>query len=139
MNKYNYEDIEINHEEKFTYELNEEKMKSFLMISGDNNPLHNDLEFAKSKGYDEKVVYGMLTASCLSTLAGVYLPGEKSLIHSVEVHFVKPVFLSKCPLEVTGKVIEKDDRFKQITIKFSITDKEGTKVSRGIMKVGFLS
>ena len=33
MNKYNFEDIEINHEEKFTYELNEDKMKSFLDIS----------------------------------------------------------------------------------------------------------
>lgn len=138
MNKYNFEDIEINHEEKFIYELNEDKMKSFLDITNDTNPLHNDLDFAKSKGYSEKVVYGMLTASCLSTLAGVYLPGEKSLIHSVEVHFVKPVFLSNCPLTVVGKVIEKDDRFKQITIKFSISDTSDTKVSRGIMKVGFL-
>ena len=138
MNHYTYEDIEIGHEESFTYELNEEKMKAFLMITNDTNPLHNDLEFAKSKGYSEKVVYGMLTASALSTLAGVYLPGEKSLIHSVEVGFVSPVFISNSPLKVVGKILEKDDRFKTITIKYTITDKKGTKVSRGKMKIGLL-
>ena len=138
MNKYNYEDICINHEESFLYDLDEEKMKAFLMISRDINPLHNDLKFAKEKGYSEKVVYGMLTASALSTLAGVYLPGERSLIHSIEVHFAKPVFLSRCPLKVVGKVIEKDDRFKQITVKVTITDNTSIKVLRGIMKIGFL-
>ena len=138
MNKYTYDDIHINHEESFLYNIDEEKMKSFLMITDDINPLHNDLKFANEKGYSEKVVYGMLTASALSTLAGVYLPGEKSLIHSVEVHFVKPVLLSHCPLKVVGKVISKDDRFKQITVKVSITDNTCNKVLRGIMKIGFL-
>ena len=138
MNHYNYEDLEIDHEESFDYEITNEKMEAFLMITNDTNPLHNDLEYAKEKGYSEKVVYGMLTSSALSTLAGVYLPGEKSLIHSVEISFVSPVFVSNSPLKVVGKVIEKDDRFRQITIKYSITDKNGTKVSRGKMKIGVL-
>ena len=98
MNHYTFEELEIGHEEEFVYELNQEKMDAFKMITNDINPLHNDLEYAKEKGYSEKVVYGMLTVSALSTLAGVYLPGEKSLIHSVEINFNKPVFLSNCPL-----------------------------------------
>ena len=120
MNKYLFNDIEIGHTESFIFELNEEKMHQFLLITNDINPLHNDIEYAKKYGYSEKVVYGMLTASALSTLAGVYLPGEKSLIHSVEIKFVKPVFISTCPLTVTGKVTEKDERFSTIDIKFRI-------------------
>jgi len=138
MNHYTFEELTIGHEESFLYELTEEKMNQFLMITGDINPLHNDLTFAKEKGYPEKVVYGLLTSSCLSTLAGVYLPGERSLIHSIEVHFIKPVFLSKSPLTVIGKIIDKEERFSQITIKFSITNCEKEKVARGIMKIGFL-
>ncbi len=138
MNHFKFKELEIGHEESFVFELDETKMKQFLMITNDINPLHNDLEFAKEKGYSEKVVYGLLTASALSTLAGVYLPGEKSLIHSVEINFVKPVFLSKCPLTIIGKVLEKDDRFSRIVVKFIIKDNSGEKVSRGIMKIGFL-
>ena len=138
MNRYTFNDIKIGQEERFIFELNEEKMNLFLSITNDTNPLHNDLNFAKTHGYPEKVVYGMLTASALSTLAGVYLPGEKSLIHSVDISFVRPVFLSKCPLVVSGKVVSKDERFSQITIKYAITNTDNEKVSRGIMKIGFI-
>ncbi|MBQ9091319.1 MAG: hypothetical protein IJY52_03500, partial [Anaerotignum sp.] len=48
----------------------------FLAITGDINPLHNDQEFAQKQGHPDKVAFGMLTASFLSTLAGVYLPGR---------------------------------------------------------------
>ena len=138
MKHFNFEDIEVGYEVSFNYEITEEKMQKFLEITGDINPLHNDLSYAKSKGYSEKVVYGMLTSSILSTLAGVYLPGEKSLIHEVSVSFVKPVFISNCPLIVKGKVINKDERFKQIEIKCGIFDKNGDKVLRGNMKIGFV-
>ena len=138
MNHLSFEEIEIGHEESFVFELNEEKMNQFLFITNDINPLHNDINYAKGKGFSEKVVFGMLTASCLSTLAGVYLPGEKSLIHSVEIKFVKPVLLSNCPLKVTGKVVSKDERFSTIEVKYNIIDSTNTKVLRGIMIIGVI-
>ena len=138
MNKYKFEDIKLGLEEKFQVVITEEMLKDFCCITGDINPLHNDLEFAKSKGYDEKVVYGMLTASFLSTLAGVYLPGKNSIIHSVEILFKKPVFISESPLTIKGTVVEVNELFKQFTIKVEITNKKEEKVIRGIMKVGVL-
>ena len=137
MNNFTFEEINLNHEISFKYEINEEKMQKFCEITGDENPLHCDLKYAKSIGYNEKVVYGMLTASILSTLAGMYMPGKKSLIHEVQTKFVKPVFISKMPLHVKAKVINKDERFKQIVLKYIIEDNTQQKVVRGTMKVGF--
>ncbi len=138
MNNYTFEEINIGLKESFEFEINEEKMNLFLSISNDINPLHNDIVFAKKEGYQEKVVYGMLTASCLSTLAGVYIPGKRSLIESVDIKFIKPVFVSSSPLLVEGEVIEKDDRFKRIILKYNIYDNKKNKVSRGKMTIGFL-
>lgn len=138
MNHYKFEEIKIEDEVEFSYEITEEKMEKFKSITGDINYLHNDKEYASKKGYPDRVVYGMLTSSFLSTLAGVYMPGEYSLIHSVEINFVKPVFLSSSPLKIKAKVIEKDERFKQITLKYYIHDKDDKKVCRGSMKIGFL-
>lgn len=138
MNTFKYEDINIGQIEEFAFEITNEKMKQFLELSGDVNPLHNNIEYAKEKGYEDVVVYGLLTTSALSTLAGVYLPGKYSLIHSVEISFVKPVFIKSSPLKVRGEVISKDDRFSQITVKVSIFDKQQIKVCRGIMKIGIL-
>lgn len=137
MNHLKYEEITLDTKVSFKYELTDEKMQKFLEITGDENPLHTNLEYAKNKGYSEKVVYGMLTSSILSTLAGMYIPGEYSLIHSVEINFVKPVFISNCPLTVEAKVVNKDDRFKQITLKYCLYDINKEKVCRGTMKIGF--
>ena len=138
MNEYKFEDIKVGLEESFQVFITEEMVEAFCKITGDVNPLHNDLDYAKSKGYQEKVVYGMLTSSFLSTLAGVYLPGKYSLIHSVEILFKKPVFISDSPLTIKGKVIDINEVFKQFTISFEILNNNSKKVSRGIMKVGAL-
>ena len=125
-------------EEEFKVSITDEMIKEFCKITGDINPLHNDIEYAKSKGYNEKVVYGLLTSSFLSTLAGVYLPGEYSLIHSVEILFKKPVFISSNPLTIKGKVTEINDTFKQFTMNVEILNNKGEKVLRGKMKVGII-
>lgn len=138
MNKYTFKDIKIGLEEEFQVSITKEMVETFRNITNDINPLHTDIEYAKSKGYEETVIYGMLTSSFLSTLAGVYLPGKYSLIHSVEILFKKPVFISSNPLTVKGKIIEVNKAFKQFTIKVEILDKNSEKVLRGIMKVGVI-
>lgn len=138
MNEYQFSEIRIGDQESFFYSIDERKMKLFGEISGDYNPLHTDLAFAEAKGYRENVVYGQLTAAALSTLAGMYMPGKLSIIHTIETNFLKPVFISKCPLQVIGIVKEKDERFKTITLKFEIFDGDRTKVCKGKMRIGFL-
>lgn len=138
MKEYKYEEINVGLEVSFEYAITEAKMQQFFEISGDSNSLHTDLDYAKSRGYAENVVYGQLTAASLSTLAGMYIPGKYSLIHSIETHFLKPVFISECPLTVYGKVVDKDDRFKTLTIKFYIKNKKEEKVCRGVMQVGVI-
>lgn len=139
MNNYKYEDIYVGQVEEFSFNITKEKMQQFLNITEDTNPLHTDISYAKEKGYDDVVVYGLLTTSALSTLAGVYLPGKYSLIHSVEISYAKPVFIESSPLTIKGEVVEKDDRFSQIKIKVSIFDNQKQKVCRGIMKIGVIN
>ena len=138
MNEYRFEDIKIGMEESFEVALTEEKCEQFLKLTGDINPLHNDEKFAKAMGYPDKVLWGGLTSSFLSTLAGVYLPGKYSLILSEEILFKKPVFLVDSPLTVQGKVIDINTDFHQFTIGFSIYNNRKEKVVRGTMKVGVL-
>lgn len=137
MNHYSFAEIEIGMEASFQTEITREKMNAFRVIIQDENPLHTDEAFARERGYSSCVAYGMLTASFLSTLAGVYLPGKNSLIHSVETKFVKPVFPGDTLL-VSGKVKEKNELFSVITLQVTITNQKGEKVLRGSMQIGVL-
>lgn len=138
MNYYSIKDLSIGKRESFSVKITADMFDKFKEITKDVNPLHNDEFFAKNLGYSGRVAFGMLTASFLSTLAGVYIPGEKSLIHSVETKFIKPVYIGDS-LEVIGEVIEKHEAVGQITLKVEIKNQNGEKVLRGKMKVGFLN
>lgn len=130
MNSYTLADLAVGTTESFTVTVTEEMMAQFYAITGDNSPIHMDAAYAAGRGYPGRVVYGMLGASMVSTLAGVYLPGEHCLLHQVDSKFAKPVFIGDT-LTVTGKVAEVNDTFQQITVKFTITNQDGKKVTRG--------
>lgn len=135
MNSYTLAELRPGMTESFTVTMTEEKMELFRQLSGDESPIHIDAEYAQQRGYPGRVCYGMLGASFFSTLAGVYLPGEHCLLHSVESKFAKPVFVGDT-LTVTGVVDEVNETFSEITIKASITNQNGKKVTRGIIKAG---
>lgn len=122
--------------ETFSREITGEMEELFRQISGDENPLHRDDAFAKEVGrFDRHVTFGMLTASLYSTMAGMYLPGKYSLIHSLEdLSFPKPVFAGDV-LTVTGEIVDKEDALKLIRLKVTIRNQENKIVSRAKMKV----
>ena len=137
MNKFSYEDLQIGLSQEFLTEITQDMMEQFRSITGDINQLHNDKKFAEGKGYDGCVVYGMLVSSFYSTLAGVYLPGERSLIQSIDIKMVKPVFVGD-RLTVRGEVQERHDTFKMVRLKCQITNQLGKKVSKAVMQIGVL-
>jgi len=135
MKKYTYEEITIGQVEEFSVTLDNKSMDAFLSITGDANPLHTDDDFAKHSGYKGRVAYGMLTASFLSTLAGMYLPGKNSILQTVEIKFAKPVYPPET-LTIRGEVTEKEDKFRLIKFKANIFNSAGEKVCRASMQVG---
>ena len=79
----------------------------------------------------------MLTASFFSTLAGVYLPGRYSLIHSVETKFLRPVYVGDM-LTVSGTVKEKEDAYRMLILNLLIKNRKGEKVVKGTMQIKVL-
>ena len=137
MNSYKFVDINVGLEESFSVRVNSEKLDKFLKISGDINPLHTDAEYSKSKGFSDRVVYGMLTSSFFSTLVGVYLPGKYSILQGIDIQFYEPVFIDDI-LTITGKVSYINEAYKQLEIKAVIINQDNKKVSKATLKVGVM-
>lgn len=125
MNNFDFDEIKIGQKEKFEKTITEEMMQSFGQICGDFNPLHTDRDYAISRGYKDKVVYGMLSASFYSTLVGMYIPGKKCLFEEAKISFNKPVYIGN-KLLIEGIVKEKHELFKRITIQAKITQNNNT-------------
>lgn len=138
MNIYKYEDLTIGDSECFTYKVTKEMIENFQSITGDVNPLHTDKEFARHYGFEDKVVYGLLSASLMSTLGGVFLPGKYCVIQQIDkCKFLKPVYVGDA-LKVKGTIRELHDSVKQMEIEVQMTNQSGEKVVKALLKVGFL-
>lgn len=136
MKSYRYSDLYIGLSERFQRTVTEEMMANFRDGTGDFNPLHNSDSFATEHGYRGRVVYGMLTASFVSTLCGMYLPGEFCIIEQVEIKCKAPVYIGDT-ITVKGTVKELNDSVRQAVIAVEMRNGEGIKVARGMLYVGF--
>lgn len=136
MNHYTFEEISIGTTEVFKAKIDEKKMELFAELSGDLNPMHIDKEYAVSKGFAGRIVYGMCTSSLYSTLVGMYLPGEKCLLNKCDVEWKKPVYIGD-ELTVSGEVIDKRDATRRIKIKGKMVNQDGMIVNKAEIQVSF--
>ena len=68
-------------------------VRKFAEISGDNNPVHLDDEYAAQTQFKKRLVHGMLAASLISAILGTDLPGEGSIYLGQNIKFRAPVFI----------------------------------------------
>lgn len=137
MKDYRFDELSVGLTESFTVRVTPEMLADFLRLSGDENPLHTETEFAVGFGYRDRVVYGMLTASFVSKLAGVYLPGRHCLLMEVTSKFTGPVYAGDT-LTVTGTVTEINEAFQTVDVRTVMINERGDRVYRGRYRAGFL-
>ena len=135
MNSYKFSDLSVGMSEQFETAITEEMMDKFIEITNDVSPIHVSREYAVAHGFENRVCHGMLFGSMFSTLAGVYLPGEHCLLHSVETKFSLPVYPGD-KLTVSGKISEINDTFKTVFVKGVITNQNGKKVCKANIQLG---
>ncbi|QZA76538.1 MaoC family dehydratase [Deefgea tanakiae] len=67
----------------------------FAGLTGDNNPMHIDEEFASQTRFGSRIIHGMLTASFLSSVIGMKMPGPGCIYMGQNIKFLKPVHIGE--------------------------------------------
>ena len=132
-NNYSYQDIKVGQVVEFEQTITEDLVDKFAEITGDYNPLHTDQKYASTTQFKERVVHGMLIASFISTLVGMYCPGKRSLYLTQTINFRSPLKINK-KVKIKGEVKQKFDSLKMILIKTTIFN-ENTIIINGEAKV----
>lgn len=137
MKRYRFRDLSVGTREIFEVQLSDADLEGFCALTGDVNPLHFDLSYARTKGFRDRVVHGMLTGSLISRLAGMHLPGELCFLQTVHLDFVAPVFPGDL-LKVEGVVAHLSEAFQQVTVKSKIHNQCDLLVCRAMYKATFM-
>ena len=131
------DDLAVGQHVTFTKTFTEDDVQRFIEITSDVNPLHVDEEYAKQTRFGTRVIHGMLTASILSTMVGMFLPGRGAIYRSQTIRFLLPVHIGET---VTAHFVVKSiDRDKhRLTIDSWIENESGQRVLDGVCEAGLL-
>lgn len=131
------DDFEPGQHVTFTKTFTEDDVRRFIEITGDVNPLHVDDSFAASTKFGRRVLHGMLTASILSTMVGMLLPGPGAIYRAQTITFLRPVHIGDT---VTAHfVVRSVDRARhRLQIDSWIENEAGERVLEGTCEAGLL-
>jgi len=93
----------------------------FAGASGDHNPIHIDIDFAKSVGLDDVFAHGMLGMAYLGRFLTLFTDQKNLRSYSVRFSSITQVGAElKCSGKVTEIFEEKDEKFMKLEL--SATD-----------------
>lgn len=105
QSQYFLEDLEVGMSATFEKIISEADVVDFARVSGDDNPLHLDAEYAAGTVFGERIAHGILTAGLISAVIATQLPGNGTVYLSQSLKFKAPVLLGQLVaaiVEVTG-------------------------------------
>jgi acyl dehydratase len=115
------EDIYVGLTDEFEREVSCADVLAFAEVSGDMNPLHIDENYASQTKYKHRIVHGAYQIAMASEWVGMYLPGMRVLLSSVNAKFVSPLFYP-CKVRVIGKIINWDKYSNSGSAKVYVID-----------------
>jgi len=86
-----FEDLQVGQRETLMKTVMDDDVIAFADLSGDRNPVHLSDHFARKTRFGERIVHGLYTASLISTVIGMYLPGPGAVYLSQTLNFRGPV------------------------------------------------
>jgi len=94
------EELSVGQSADLVRTVGEADIIAFAAVTGDNNPVHLDAEFAATTSFGERIAHGMLSAGYISAVIGTQLPGPGAIYLSQSLRFKRPVKIGD---EVTAR------------------------------------
>ena len=90
-NGHDIEDLQVGMSASYAKTITEADIVLFAGVSGDNNAVHTNEEFARTTQFGGRIAHGFLTASVISAAVANRLPGPGTIYLGQQLRFKAPV------------------------------------------------
>jgi 3-hydroxybutyryl-CoA dehydratase len=102
---YDMEDLSVGMTATFAKTVTDADIVLIAGVSGDNNPVHVNEDYARKTIFKGRIAHGMLSVCFISTAIGTRLPGPGAIYVSQSLRFKAPVRVGDT---VTARVTVKE-------------------------------
>ncbi len=117
---YFIEDLTVGIAEEVSNAVTDTMIEQFAGVSGDDNPIHLDEDYAANTMFKGRIAHGMLGASFISAVIGTRLPGPGAVYMSQSLKFRAPVRIGDVVV-TRAEVAEIDLEKKRVTLRTTCT------------------
>jgi 3-hydroxybutyryl-CoA dehydratase len=100
-----FEDLSVGMTERLNKTVASSDVVGFAEVTGDRNPIHLSEHFAAKTTFGTRIAHGLYTASLISAVLGMRLPGPGAIYISQTLNFRAPVKIGDT-VEVSVEVVE---------------------------------
>ena len=122
-------------EKNLSFIVSENIYRSFQQCSRDMNSLHTDEEFAKTKGFQSRVMYGNILNCFISYAIGMELPTQDVMLQLQDIQYKKPVYLND-KLVMNLKTEEIHEGVHVVVFAYKFTNENNKVVAKGHIQIG---
>lgn len=97
--------IQVGQQFEVSFQYSQEQVNAFIDVTGDDNPLHHDADFAARSIFKRPIMHGFLSASIFSKIFGTDFPGEGTIYLSQSLNFLRPMYVDQ-PYRAVVEVAE---------------------------------
>ncbi|MGJ5153968.1 MaoC/PaaZ C-terminal domain-containing protein [Bradyrhizobium sp. HKCCYLR1023] len=109
----------------------------FAALTGDVSPIHMDDGVARERGFEARVVHGMLIAGFVSRLFGLRLPGLDCILQSINLRWIEPLYIGDT-IHVQATVAQWSSAAEVFVANVDvIRQRTQMSVAKGKVQVGF--
>jgi 3-hydroxybutyryl-CoA dehydratase len=91
QNGHDIEELQVGMSATYAKTITEADIVLFAGVSGDNNAVHTNEEFAATTAFGGRIAHGFLTASVISAAVANRLPGPGTVYLGQQMRFLAPV------------------------------------------------
>lgn len=122
-------EIQAGQTAEFTKTVTEADVVLFAGVTGDLNPAHIDQTWAEASRFGGRIAHGMLSASFISTVLGMKLPGPGTIYLTQSLSFTAPVMIGET---VTARVeVAEVMPKRRVRLTTTVVKQDGTVVIEG--------
>jgi len=115
-NPNTYEALEVGQSFKVNRVLTAADVQMFADLTGDDNPIHVDTEYASQTRFGGPIVHGIFLLGIISKALGRDFPGPGCIAVSIQAKFLRPVPVGS-EITVEVQVAEKIEKYRHIRMK----------------------
>jgi len=86
-------EIKINDSYSRSFQITSQIIEGFAKVTGDNNPVHLNEDYAGKTIFKARIAHGFLIGSFISAVLGNDFPGNGTIYVSQSMKFLKPVYI----------------------------------------------